>query len=72
MVSAATPAKKSSVQDAFGAKPQPKVITLGEALYMDSIIEGGIDGEALPITLDRGVELNMLAHTPGELVNLQG
>ena len=48
------------------------MVTLGEALYMDSIIEGGVDGEELPVTLDRGVELNMLAHAPGELVNLQG
>jgi hypothetical protein len=55
----------------FGPKPQA-MITLGEALYMDSIIEGGVDGEALPMTLDRGVELNMTAHMPGELVNLQG
>jgi hypothetical protein len=57
----------------FGAKPQPQaLISLGEALYMDSIIEGGIDGEELPVTIDRGVELNMLAHTPGGLLNLNG
>jgi len=55
----------------FGAKPNA-MVPLGEALYMDSIIEGGVDGEALPVTLDRGVALNMQAHMPGELVNLQG
>jgi hypothetical protein len=48
------------------------LLPLGQALYMDSIIEGGIDGEQLPVTLDRGVELNMQAHMPGGLVNLEG
>jgi hypothetical protein len=61
----------TEIRNAFGPKPQA-MVTLGEALYMDSIIEGGVDGEALPITLDRGVQLNMLAHMPGGLVNLQG
>jgi hypothetical protein len=70
-VSAARKAENVAVQNAFGAKPQA-MVSLGEALYMDSIIEGGIDGEQLPVTIDRGVELNMLAHMPGELVNLQG
>ncbi len=59
--------------DAFGAKPQPQaLLSLGEALFIDSIIMGGIDGEHLPMTLDRGVELNMTAHEPGALVNLVG
>jgi hypothetical protein len=56
----------------FGPKPQPQgLISLGQALFMDSIIEGGVDGEALPMTMDRGVVLNMQAHMPGALVNLQ-
>ena len=62
-----------SVHDPFGAKPQPQaLITLGEALYMDSIIEGGVNGEELPVTIDRGVELNLLAHTPESALELAG
>ena len=56
-------AQTGKVVDPFGPKPQPQgLISLGQALFMDSIIEGGIDGEALPMTLDLGVKLNMLAH----------
>jgi len=73
VVSAANNAGPVHASGAFGAKPQPQaLITLGQALYMDSIIEGGIDGEQLSVTLDRGVELNLIAHTPGALLNLQG
>jgi hypothetical protein len=53
----------------------PKVLAmlpLGQALFADSIIEGGIDGEVLPMTIDRGVQLNMTAHEPGALLNLVG
>jgi hypothetical protein len=71
VVSVANKPVETEIQNEFGAKPQA-MVTLGEALYMDSIIEGGVDGEALPMTLDRGVELNIMAHMPGELVNLQG
>ena len=71
VVSPANKAGNVAVHNAFGPKPQA-MITLGQALFMDSIIEGGIDGEVLPMTLDRGVQLNMQAHMPGALVNLQG
>jgi hypothetical protein len=55
----------------FSPKPLPQV-TLGEALFMDSIIMGGVDGEDLPMTLDLGVKLNMQAHAPGALVDVVG
>ena len=71
VITVAEKAGETPAHGEFGAKPLA-MVSLGEALYMDSIIEGGVDGEELPVTLDRGVELNVLAHEPGALVNLQG
>ncbi|HEX4143726.1 MAG TPA: hypothetical protein VHY91_09350 [Pirellulales bacterium] len=71
VVPAAGKPAANEIPNEFGPKPQA-MVTLGGALFMDSIIEGGIDGEQLPVTLDRGVQLNMTAHQPGAIVNLQG
>jgi hypothetical protein len=43
---------------------------LGQELYMDSIIMGGIDGETLPVTLDPSVQAEIASHMPGGLLDV--
>ncbi len=45
---------------------------LGQGLYLDSIIMGGIDGESLPVTLDAAAQSELAAHLPGGLLDVSG
>jgi len=46
---------------------------LGQGLYLDSILMGGVDGEALPVTLGAGdvaTQAELAAHMPGGLLDV--
>ncbi len=45
---------------------------LGEALYLDSIIMGGVNGENLPVSLDCADETEIAVHMPGGLLDVTG
>jgi hypothetical protein len=45
---------------------------LGQGLYLDSIIMGGVDGESLPVTLDGAAQSEIAAHLPGGLIDVSG
>jgi hypothetical protein len=50
--------------------------SLGQGLYLDSILMGGVDGEALPVTLDvngpadTATQAELAAHLPGGLLDV--
>jgi hypothetical protein len=43
---------------------------LGQGLYLDSILMGGIDGEPLDMTLDSAQLAEIAAHMPGGLIDI--
>ncbi len=45
---------------------------LGQGLYLDSIIKGGVDGESLPVTLGAAAQSEIVAHLPGGLLDVSG
>ncbi len=45
---------------------------LGQELYLDSILMGGVNGENLPVTLDCAIETEVAVHMPGGLLDVSG
>jgi len=51
-------------------RPGPALFNLGNALYLDSILAGGVNGETLPLSIGRRLEAYMPALVVGNSVNL--
>ncbi len=44
--------------------------TLGQELYLDSILMGGINGEPLDVTIDCATQCEIASHMPGGLLDV--